>query len=307
MNEMILRILSNQRDPKCLANPLPLNKTQIVTLIRDSTSPDHPRDKLADEVHESLQELEARGEILAGARNRYCIAPPAIVSIEGDLSANYFHFRGDRAYLSLAHQILETGQDLTAIELRPRVAIGQIQQLLNKSGIRFFTLKESLDYLPTPYRLLTNYLRSSRSEEYINFDTSAIYIPSPNTPQRERWCKFDRSLLTEESLLRLKTGEYLWYQNQHYYEIETDTGVLMMYYLDRIRKYPLEIPWDRSQGKLYLRGIFLPSAYYRFILQLSKPDGEISRTRRIEPTNFSLIKKAFEKLSCILVENEGEN
>ncbi|MEG3439467.1 hypothetical protein V0288_20235 [Pannus brasiliensis CCIBt3594] len=306
MNEIILKILSDPRDPKCLTRPVPLNKTQIVTLLRDSIPPDRSLDKLADEVQESLQELEARGEILAGVRNRYCIAPPAVVSIDGD-SENHFHFRGDRAYLPLVHRILETGQDSEAIELHPRVDIGRIKPLLNRSGIRFFTLDESLHYLPTPYRPLTNHLRASRSEEYIDFDTAIIYIPSPNTIQRERWRKFDRSLLAEESLFRLKTGEYLWYQDRQYHELEADTGVLMMYYLDRNKKCPLEIPWDRSLGKLYLRGIFLPGAYYQLILQLSKPDGEITRTRRIAPANFPLIEKAFEKIGCILVESEGES
>jgi hypothetical protein len=306
MNEIILKILSEQRNPKSLTSPLSLNKTQILTLIRDSIPPNRPLDTLANEVHESLQELEARGEILAGARNRYCIAPPAVVSIDGD-AENQFHFRGDRAYLFLAHKTLETEQNSEAIELYPKVDIMRIKQLLNESGIRFFTLEESLHYLPTPYQLLSNNLRSLRSEEYIDFDTTLIYIPSPNIPQRERWRKFDRSLLTGESLLRLKTGEYLWYQNKQYYELETDTGVLIMYYLDRIRKYPLEISCNRSLGKLYLRGIFLPRAYYQLILQLSKPDGEITRTRCLEFANFPLIEKALEKLGCILVENKGEN
>lgn len=300
MDNTIIQLLSNQRDPKQIVQPTSLNKTQIVSLIKKSISPNELQATLDQKINDALEELEAKGEILLGTRNRYCIAPPSVLCLEKNNLSSLF-FQGDRAYLLLAHRVLKTYQNPEEISLHTRLTtIDEIQHQLNQVGIRFFTLEESLDYLPKPCPPSVSLLRSPLQIDPFENGKVEQYIPSQDTVQKERWKTILKSNLINASLLRLVTKEYLWFQDNKYYEIEPKLGTLLMFYLDQKTQFPLKINWDKLSGKLPLQGVFLPLAYYRLILQLSKPDEEHYRTRCIPPNNAAMVETAFKKLGCIL-------
>ena len=97
--EKVIILLSNHRSPINPAIPVILTKQQLRSLLESSLSPDYPQDKLSQELESTLKELEAQGEIYVAAGNQFCIAQPTILHKEA-------LFRGDRAYLHLAHQVL---------------------------------------------------------------------------------------------------------------------------------------------------------------------------------------------------------
>jgi hypothetical protein len=102
--EKVIILLSNHRSPVNPAIPVILTKQQLLALLASSLSPDYPQDKLSQELESTLKELEAQGEIYVAAGNQFCIAQPTVLYKEA-------LFRGDRAYLHLAHQGL--GQPVT--------------------------------------------------------------------------------------------------------------------------------------------------------------------------------------------------
>jgi hypothetical protein len=99
IGEKVVALLSNHRSTINAAIPLPLTKKQLLSLLTSSVSPIYPSDKLSQELEVALKELEAKGEIYANEGDRFCIAQPSV------LYANAL-FRGDRAYLHLAHQVV---------------------------------------------------------------------------------------------------------------------------------------------------------------------------------------------------------
>ncbi|MEI6064275.1 MAG: hypothetical protein WCQ26_06760, partial [Pseudanabaena sp. ELA748] len=97
--EKVIILLSNHRSPINPAIPVILTKQQLRSLLESSLSPDYPQDKLSQELESTLKELEAQGEIYVATGNQFCIAQPTVLYKEA-------LFRGDRAYLHLAHQVL---------------------------------------------------------------------------------------------------------------------------------------------------------------------------------------------------------
>ena len=97
--EKVIILLSNHRSPITPAIPAILTKQQLLSLLMLSINPDYSQEKLAQELESALKELEAQGEIYIGTGNQICIAQPTVLYKEA-------LFRGDRAYLHLAHQVL---------------------------------------------------------------------------------------------------------------------------------------------------------------------------------------------------------
>ena len=116
--DKITLLLRNHRDLKNPALPMTLTKYQIVSLLRASVKPNHSQEQLQAEIQDALIELQARGEIYLGRRNRYCIAPPTLLALDQD-NFTGLQFRGDCAYLSLAHQLLKTEQYRDGLSVRP--------------------------------------------------------------------------------------------------------------------------------------------------------------------------------------------
>ncbi|WP_339376393.1 hypothetical protein [Calothrix sp. NIES-2098] len=270
-------------------------------------SPNESQEQLQSQVEEALSELQAQGEIYAGVRNRYCIAPPTSLALDKD-NLTGLRFRGDRTYLPLAHQVLKTEQSHDNLSIRPNIrGFYQIKNRLNQAGIRLLTVADSIEHLPYPSQPSKAVLRSRWSENPFLANNGQgqgsiqQYLPSCDTPQKNRWIPLNYHQLQDKSLLQLPTGEYLWFQDQAFYELEPDTAMLAMFYQDQETGYPLKIHWDKPQGRLNLQGTSLPSAYAQLLWRLSEPDSERYRTRLIQPLHHPLVETIFQRLGSLLV------
>jgi hypothetical protein len=252
------------------------------------------------------------GEILAGDRNQYCIAPPTLLALDEDNLTSLL-FTGDRTYLSLVHQTLESDPtDLDNLRIRPKKQnLSWIRSHVEQIGVRLWTIADSLANLPTPQKPERVVLRSPLTRnpfENDNWRTDQDilqYLPRPNLSiQTARWqpAKYVQILAQNLSpLIRLPTGEYIWMDGIEFYEIEPDVAILTMFALDIEANANLKIIWDEPQGRLNLQGLSLPSDYAKWLWRISEPVEDIYRTRYVEPIKRPLMKKAFNKLGCELV------
>jgi len=306
LTEQIIKLLSNHRNAKNLTMPLALTKHQIISLLGTSMSPKDTQDDLSIKIQDALNELEAETEVIAGKRNFYSMAfPTALANNKEDLTG--LLFRGDRAYLTLAHQVLESQLNpQNPLILRPKSNhFHRIKDRLNQVGIRLLTLSDSIEDLPKPRQPLKSELRSTWGEDpfliknWQNAGYVQRYVPC-DAPQREHWRNPSRESIKNEDILRLPTGEYLWYQDQNFYELDPGLAILAMFYQDKQMGYPLKIIWDEPPGQLNLQGVYLPSIYARRLWDISKP-GEEYRTRNFQPKNWPLVKEIFKRLGAKLV------
>ncbi|KAB8313913.1 hypothetical protein SD81_040840 [Tolypothrix campylonemoides VB511288] len=305
--DKITLLLSNHRHPDNPAIPMTLSKHQIITLLRSNLSPNESQEQLQTEIQEALSELQAQGEIYAGMRNRYCITPPTVLALDRD-NLSGLRFRGDRAYLPLTHQVLKTEQSNDNLSIRPKIGgFNQIKNRLSQAGIRLVTVADSIEYLPYPRQPTQAILRSPWLENPFSISNwqskGSIhqYVPRRDTPQKSRWVPLNYQQLQDKTLLQLPTGEYLWFQNRAFYELEPDTAMLAVFYQDKETGYPLKIQWDKPQGRLNLQGTSLPSVYAQLLWRLSEPDSERYRTRLIQSINHPIVETIFQRLGCILV------
>ena len=297
----IISLLSNHRNKELPKLPITLSKTQIISLVGAGLSPNQPQDNITTTIDKLLKELEAQGEINAGSRNRYCIAPPTVLA-QAKNNLTGLLFRGDRAYLSLAHQVLNTEQELTETLIRTRINNFEvIKTKLDRVGITLLTVEQSIESLPLPELPSKAILRLPYLLNPFDNIVQQYFPQNQFHNQSERWQSIIRSQLTNQSLLQLSTKEYLWFEDRKFYELEQDRAILTMFALDKETKKPLQIPWDESEGKLHLKGDSLPSTYARWLWSLSKPVKNSYRTRYIKPDNQPLVRSAFERLGCLLV------
>ena len=299
--KQIISLLSNHRNSDRPEIPTTLSKTQIISLIGASLPPNTYQNNITAEIAENLRELEAQGEINAGSRNRYCIAPPTVLA-QAENNLTGLLFKGDRAYLSLAHQVLNSEQKPTEISIRSSINNFEvIKNKLSQVGIALLTVEQSIESLPIPELPSKTILRSP----YLNnpFENPVLqYVPTNNfDTQPQRWQEIIKSRLTNKSLLQLATKEYLWFEDSKFYELEQDKAVLTMFAIDKEKEHPLQIPWDKPEGQLHLKGISLPSAYARWLWSLSQSVADSYRTRYIKPEYQPLVESAFEHLGCLLV------
>lgn len=303
--EILIKILTNHRQLHGPERPKALTAQSIIGLIEHSLSPNHIAN--SDLVRECLQELQAQGEILAGLGNQFCIAPPAIL-VEDETNFVGALFIGDRAYLKLAHQALETGQPIFKTQLHPKIhGFHRIQERLRNHGIRLLTIMDSVSHLPTPEKPKLHLLSGAEWHEnpFQCWSTSGLiqaYRPKSKwNQQRERWQSITQMNLTSDSLLKLSTGEYLWFAADQFYQLSPDAASLAMFWLDKQAGLPLLVEWDKEPGRLNLQGTILPSSYAQWLWRLSKPDPNQPRTRLFEPTQRAVVHQAFTRLYCLLV------
>ena len=310
MKDAIILLLSQHRQPTNSSLPLALTISQITSLLKSTLAPDHNLN--TETLRQDLNELEAMGEILAGDRNQYCIAPPTLIALDEDNLTSLL-FTGDRTYLALVHQTLESDPtDLDNLRVRPKKQnFSWIRSHVEQIGVRLWTVADSLANLPIPQKPDRVVLRSPLTRnpfENDNWRTDQNiqqYIPRPNLSQIERWKPADNyaQILTQNlsPLIRLPTGEYIWMDGTEFYEIEPDVAMLTMFALDTEANVNLKIIWDEPQGSLNLQGINLPSDYARWLWRVSEPVNDMFRTRYFEPIKRPLMKKALNKLGCELV------
>jgi hypothetical protein len=304
--ETITTLLSHHRNPQNSSRPLALTRQQILSLLRHGISPDTISENWQAEASRTLEELQAQGEIVAGLGKRYCIASPTILALSQS-NTDSLKFQGDRAYLSLIHQVLKTTSSDRGTLIRSQDCqvrgFDRIKDALQSVGVRFLTILDSLQGLPRPQQ--PTLLRSPLEENpFITYSTIEQYTPQFLKNQTERWqpCSgLSAQQLEPKTLFRLPTGEYLWLDNGKFYELEPETAVLAMFAQDQASKNPLKIAWDEAQGRVQLQSILLPDQYARWLWQLSEPDLERYRTRLVAPAYRPFVKEAFSRLGCELV------
>jgi hypothetical protein len=306
--ETITELLSCHRNHSNVVFPAALTRQQIMNLSRSNLIPNQSLDKFQDDLKSALEELQAQGEILIGVGNRYCMAPPTVLA-EDEEKLTSLLFRGDRYYLSLAHQCLKTKQADQETKIRPQVrGFHRIRENLEQVGIRFLTVDDSLGNLPHPCKPSIDFSRSSWIEiDILNLPDTVIrqYVPKQDTNQCDRWVSLPReqvkNQIHNEEILKLSTGEYLWSINDQFYKIPPDVALLAMFQKDKDAGSLLKLQWDELQGRLNLSGVFLPSPYIHSLWRLSEPDETNYRIRYIAPANRPSVKTALKRLGCLFV------
>lgn len=303
--ERIIKILTNHRQLHCPEHSKALTVRSIVSLIEHSFPPNHIVN--SDQIRECLQELQAQGEVLAGIGNQFCMAPPAIL-VEDETNFVGVLFKGDRAYLKLAHQALETGQPIVRAQLHPKIyGFHRIKERLTNHGIRLLTVTDSVKHLPLPEKPGLHLLSGAEWHEdpfqcWLTSGLIQAYLPKSQwQTQSDRWQHITQTDLTGDSLLKLSTGEYLWFAADQFYELSPDAASLVMFWLDQQAGLPLRVTWDEIPGRLNLQGNVLPSSYVQWLWRLSKPDPNQPRTRLFEPAQRAIVRQALTQLGCSLV------
>lgn len=296
----IITLLSQHRQPDKPTLPAPLRRVDIVNALHRCAAPGQENGQLEVAINEILSKLEMLGEVLRGANNYYCMAPPIIFSGSEDIRTEHLKFRGDRAYLPLAHRILKTSNP-NQERLLSRVSdFHHAKMELARYGIRLVTLRELIEELPLPSK--PQVWSSQPIPEPLTGSDCWQYTPA-HCNQSERWRLLSREGLTNESLIKVDFGknseEYFWLEDGKWYQLEKDQAIYAMFYLDRRDGYPLRIIPYRNQ-ELDLSGIYLPKAYYQWCERYLQ---KISRSvYRVEGIKQSLIKILFERLGCIYDE-----
>ncbi|NJM99088.1 MAG: hypothetical protein HC800_19825 [Phormidesmis sp. RL_2_1] len=231
------------------------------------------------------------------------MAPPKVITTN-EKHLTGVRFVGDRAYLKLAHQALETKPPFTKTLLHPEVhSFYRIKERLEKQGISCQTVDCSVVHLPEPAPPKVYRLHGGQWPENPFEVVHSIrkYVPSLNKTQCDRWCDTSLTDLTEASLLKLPTSEYLWYVEQQFYELSPDLAILTMFWLDRAVGLPLQVLWDEEPGRLNLQGISLPGVYAQKLWWSSNPDPNQCRTRLFQPIQRPFAREVLARLGCQLV------
>lgn len=301
--EQIIKLLSNHRQQHRPEQLKLLSSLMITTLVQQSLPPQN--EDISPQIDADMRELQAQGEILAGTGKMFCMAPP-IVLAESETDLTGLLFRGDRAYLRLAHQALETGQPAAKILLYPKInGFHRIKNRLKDIGIRLFTAERSVEHLPITELPQPCMLQGSEShnpfETVTWIDSILQYLPKQGKKQSERWSQVIQSNLAECTLLKLPTGEFVWFEADKFYELTPDVAVLAMFQLDQSASLPIAIPWDEAPGRLNLQGVNLPSNHAQLLWRLSKPETDEYRTRLFSPINRPIAREVLQHLGCVLV------
>ena len=307
--ESLIKLLSyyRKKDANNISKPQSLTRRALYKLLLSTQSPDMPLSKKI--FHQELEKLEVQGEILKGARKRYCVAPPMVIA-ESPSNLTRLQFKGDRCYLKLVHDALEIKEEshATAFSVVDK-SFEEVQKTLAESGIRLVTLENLVEWLPQPqkprlYRLskVENIFTQRKLEGKIQ-----KYSPKYMTQsQLERWeLVTDKNSLKQSSLLcygQYHGRKYFWFESsdQTIYSLPNKSGALAMFWLDKTYKIPLQLSFlsHSANYELDLRDTFIPYEYYKFIGQRSEEHVESKNIRIIEPKMQLLVKTALEKLGC---------
>lgn len=313
LSQTIIHILSQHRTAERPHRPHTMSCHQLASLLKFSLPP-HQRDndsELRADLDVELNNLEAQGEILLGLGKRVCMAPPTLL-IDDETLVTSLQFIGDRAYLSLAHQALQTNQNPTTILLCPRSRNrDRIQAKLKAVGIRCLTVNQVMDKLPcyqtpTAQQLSGHQWRDPIFGNIAQESTVKGYLPTNQwQSQSERWQTIKSQVhlnnLSTIQLLKLANGTFLWRGDGQIYEISPDVAHLAMFAIDQQVQFPLRLTWDEHLGRLDLRRTSLPRDYAQMVWRLSEPDPGHSRIRLVEAQNRARIAAALRKLGCELV------
>ncbi|WP_017294953.1 hypothetical protein [Geminocystis herdmanii] len=305
-NEKILTILTNHRQLNNRELPRVLTLRSIVSLIEHSLPPNENINR--GEIEDYLNQLQLQGEVLKAKGKKFCVAPPSVL-VEDQNNCDILYFRGDRAYLKLVHQVLETREIIPTPEINSRGKnFTEIKEKLNSCGIRLLTYQDTLYELPIPQKPKLYTL-----EKLDNTLQGEIKIYNPSRQrhlykyQEERWKITVIERLTNSNLIKLtqaKDYQYYWYEdNQFYHLTDKEQAPLTMFYLDKQANCPLQIPLDETKEgfQLNLQKVFIPYSYYKLVYGLSKPADNSKYIRIFDHIYRSLIEQIFKRLGCNFV------
>jgi len=230
------------------------------------------------------------------------VAPPTLLAASRE-SLVGLRFRGDRAYLPLAHEILKTNQSPTEERLHPGVAnFDRAKTRLQEYRISLLTFADLMSELPKPQKPQRSLLQEHQSALTFSelWQTSDVqqYIPA-YAEQHDRWKTLTSETLNNESLLRLPDQKYLWLEANQFYHLDRDTAIYTMFYLDRQEQQPIRLVLEDT-GRLNLQNIWLPDAYYQWCQQFWEPwEGE-RRVYKVLPANQPFVRAVFQRLGCDL-------
>lgn len=297
----ILQLLSQHRQSGQPALPAALSQTQIANLLRQTLDPNQSDDQIGNDVQMALRELEAQNEVLRAPGNRYCVAPPVLLSNSEDLAGQ--QFKGDRAYLTLAHEVLKTNQPVNVEQLRStRSNFKKAKDDLLEHNISLLTTADILNDIPEPQKPQRIHLKGHEYQlstiEFWKTPGIKQYVPA-HAEQVDRWVKPIPSTLKDQSLFQVADNECLWYEEKQFYILERDTAVLAMFYLDKWERKPIRLVLEDT-GQMDLRRVILPNAHYQLFRYLAEQkDGE-RRVYYVPPANRQLVRDIFKHLGCDL-------
>ena len=308
----IIQLLSHHRAPGRPHLPQTLTRSQLLGLLRVTMPPSAPANALSpSHLDQALHSLEAQGEVLLGIGKRVGMAKPTVY-VDGQDMIRGVQFLGDRAYLRLAHQALQTGQSVTQTQLRPKnKRFEWIQTQLKTSNIVCCTPDQLVNQLRKPQlpdtwqlKVKDQYQIANLFFTYQGVENILGYCPE-SAKQGDRWQAIigldHLSSIASLNLLKTPEGEFLWLQDGQFFEITPDTAYLAMFELDQQAQQPLQIALDEQPGRIDLQHTFLPKAYAQLIWRLSNPSPEHNRIRYVNAQNQPRVKAALERLGCVLV------
>lgn len=312
-SQTIISLLSQHRAAERSHLPQPISCHQLAPLIKVSLPPQQ-RDNDSSwktDLDAELHNLEAQGEILLGLGKRVCMAPPTLLT-DHESWVTSLRFTGDRAYLPLAHEVLQTGQDPTTTLLRPQSHNrDRVQADLYAVGMRCLSLSQTVENLPhcqppSLQQILGHRWGDSIFGDITNSSTLKGYLPTNQwQSQTDRWQTIESeghlSNLPSVHLFKLANGVFLWREDSQHYEISPDVAHLAMFDIDQQVQLPLRLSWDEQPGRLDLRGTYLPRDYAHLVWRLTEPDPKHSRIRLVEPQNRASVTAALQQLGCELV------
>ncbi len=312
-SQTIISLLSQHRAAGRSHLPQPMSCRQLASLIKVSLPPQQ-RDNDSSwriDLDAELHNLEAQGDLVLGLGKRVCMAPPTLLT-DDEPWVTSLRFTGDRAYLPLAHQVLQTGQNPITTLLRPQSHNrDRVQADLHATGMRCLTISQTVGNLPhcqppSLQQILGHRWRDPIFGDITNGSTVKGYLPTNQwQSQTERWQTIESeshlSNLPSVHLLKLANGVFLWQEDGQYYEILPDVAHLAMFDIDQQVRLPLRLSWDEQPGRLDLRSTYLPRDYAYLVWRLSEPDPNHSRIRLFEPQKCARVSAALRQLGCELV------
>lgn len=284
LQSAIIQLLSSSRRDDRPQHCRSLTRRQICDLVEEIMGPNQEAEKqkkFKEHIEEQLEVLTQEFEIVktGDKQSRYCMAPPSlIVSREEPLLADYV---GDRAYISLAREVLEINGEDGSTLVGSSKSLDEVRESLEFVGISVQTEEMLFESVPDP--VLPTERNLSRAEKFNREDISAVlevYIPRRAEFTASRWFRSSQSSSSTHSLLyRVKEKGhgswekgwlYLWRDGSEYCELTREQALLAMFRIDIERNLPRLLSLDGGiSAELMWQ---LPRAYASLVLRYTVED-----------------------------------
>lgn len=295
-----------------------LTKRQISDLIEEMLPPNQKKiaERMVDRVGEQLEILLQEFEIICTGDRRlnYCMAPPSlIVSREEPLQVRYV---GDRAYMELARELLESGNHNDSNLMDSNKSLNEARNSLEQVGLTVQTEEMLFQAVPDPAYPTEIELAMAEQIQLEELCGSVeVYVPRRADFFASRWSQLDQTASSAQSLLyRAKKSDirskdqglmFLWKWQGILYRLTAQQAFFAMYKADIDRNAPklLELDQDIPMGVIW----HIPRDYARLVSRyteehagqerpgLGSHDNDfMQQRRRVRPRYRSLMKTLLE-------------